>query len=284
MKIEKDQIEYAALQIGYIDSGERNLFLDTVNTESQVEAVIFYDKEMAGVFYSCTANKGLRIHISFEADIGKFNEDIALYVHTSLKKSGMTSCLIWVRNENKVIIDFLKDKFKIPPGDGAYYYASIEFIMRREKYNKIINNSILEIRPYEERHIDNYLSMLDKSMTFTSQPPDFMGNKEYHLQHFAECVKNNSFEAFWKGNELIGLYWRKNAEIELIAVADNHQRKGYGSIILTRAIEMVFENTAEDYAYLYAVDWNVKGQSFYKKYGMEQNGHSYLLRLNNYTV
>lgn len=75
----------------------------------------------------------------------------------------------------------------------------------------------------------------------------------------------------------------KNAEIDFLAVADNQQRKGYGSAILTRAIEMVFENTTEDYAYLYAVDWNRKGQAFYKKYGMEINGHSYLLRLNGYT-
>ena len=49
--------------------------------------------------------------------------------------------------------------------------------------------------------------------------------------------------------------------------------------MLSRAIEMVFEHTDADYAYLYAVDWNEKGQAFYRKYGMEENGHSYLLRM-----
>ena len=50
--------------------------------------------------------------------------------------------------------------------------------------------------------------------------------------------------------------------------------------MLTRAIEMVFENTSEDFVYLYAVDWNEKAQSFYRNYGMEENGHSYILNYN----
>ena len=104
------------------------------------------------------------------------------------------------------------------------------------------------------------------------------------MKRFTELAENKSFEAFWDDGNLIGLYWRNNAEIDIMAVADQQQRKGYGSIILTRAIEMVFENTAADYAYLYAVVWNQKGQSFYRKFGMEQRGHSYLLRLNNYAV
>ena len=52
--------------------------------------------------------------------------------------------------------------------------------------------------------------------------------------------------------------------------------------MLTRALDMVFQKTDADFAYLYAVDWNIKGQSFYKKYGMEQNGHSYHLHIKDY--
>jgi ribosomal protein S18 acetylase RimI-like enzyme len=81
---------------------------------------------------------------------------------------------------------------------------------------------------------------------------------------------------------LVGLYWRKNAEIDFFAVDVNQQRKGYGTIMLTRAINMVFEKTDADFACLYAVDWNLKGQSFYKKYGMAENGHSFGIKINNY--
>jgi ribosomal protein S18 acetylase RimI-like enzyme len=117
-------------------------------------------------------------------------------------------------------------------------------------------------------------------MDFASPPANYKINKEQNMKLFSERAENNSFEAFWMDDKLIGLYWRKNAEIDTLAVSVKHQRKGYGSAILTRAIEMTFANTSADFVYLYAVDWNPKGQSFYKKYGMEQKGHSCLLRLN----
>ncbi len=281
MKFYQDQIEFAASQIGYIDSGEKGVFLDTVNTENQIEAKIFHNGGMAGVFYSCVIFGGLRMHISFETDTGEFNEDLAICVQSALKKADMASCSIWIFNEDKKIIRFLKERFRIAP-EGAHDYASIEYIMRRERFDRTADQSVLKIRSYEEDHIDDYLILLDGSMTFVDPPPNFLGGKGHWLQCFAERANDNSFEAFWKRDRLVGLYWRKNAEIDILAVGMEHQRKGYGSIILTRAIDMVFKNTDADFAYLYAVNWNVKGQSFFQKYGMVQNGHSYLLKIYNY--
>ena len=281
MVITQPQIEFAASQFGRIDSGARNIFLETVNTENQIEMKIFGGDKMIGVFHSAVAYERFWINISFKADTEQFNDELAELVKVSLEKSGFMSCTIWIWNENKKIIQFFKKSFHIQPDCGPHYYASIEFIMRRELFNKKVVNSTVNIRPYEKKYIDDYVALLDESMTFASPPPKFRENKERHTKKFAECAENNSFEAFWKDGGLIGLYWRKNAEIDTLAVADNQQRKGYGSIILTRAIEMVFKNTMDNYAYLYAVDWNTKGQSFYRKYGMEQNGHSYMLRLNH---
>jgi len=284
MKLESTQIEFATSQIGLIDSGEKGVFLETVNTDRQIDAHIFYEKEALGVYFSCTIFGGIRISIAFTDDTAIYNDDIAALVQTTLRKSNSSSCLICVWNKNRKIIEFLKNKFQIPPYDGTHYYASIEFIMRREHFVIADKDNLLDIRPYEEKHIDKYLRLLDGAMTFASKPLDFMGKKDEHIKKFEKLAEDNSFESFWKYDELVGLYWRKNAEIDMMAVADGQQRKGYGSVILTRAIEMVFENTDQDFAYLYAVDWNIKGQSFYKKYGMEQNGHSYILYLSNYTV
>jgi len=274
--MDQAQIGYAAALIGRIDSGERGIFLDSVNTETQVEARLFD----GGVFYGCTAYKGLRIHIAFEENTDAFNEEIAALVRSSLKKSGSASCAIWIWNDNRKIIAFLKDEFQLPQKRD---YASIEFIMRRENFHPAIDNS-LEARPYEPKRLFAYLNMLDHSMTFADPPPTYRHEFFRHRKRFAELADNPAFyfEAFWKDGELIGLYWLKNAEIDTLAVAAGQQRKGYGTIILTRAIEMAFRRTDAPYVYLYAVDWNAKGQSFYKKYGMEQNGHSYGLRIENY--
>jgi len=55
-----------------------------------------------------------------------------------------------------------------------------------------------------------------------------------------------------------------------MGVASDFGRSGYGSQILTRAIEKVFQQNPEtEYAMLYAVGWNSKANNFYKKYGME---------------
>ena len=282
MTFTQDQINAAASLIGYIDSGERNLFLDSVNTEHQVEAKIFYDDGMVGVLYGCTVYKSLRIRISFEKDTEKFNAELASCVRSALKKADLTTCDLWIRNENRKIIEFLKEYFHVLP-EGTHYYASIEFIVRREELNMTADRSVFEVRPYEDKHIDKYLNLLDGSMTYIDPPHNFMGKKEHYLKHFAERRQNDSFEAFWKDETLIGLYWRKNVEIDFFAVAADQQRKGYGTIMLRRAFDMVFQKTDADFAYLYAVDWNTKGQSFYKKYGMEQNGHSYHLRIKDYT-
>jgi GNAT superfamily N-acetyltransferase len=276
VKMGQSQIERAAALIGRIDSGERSIFLDSVHTESQIEYKIF--GEMAGVFFSGIAYKGLRISISFEADTEAFNEEIAALVRSSLQKANRTECAIWIRNENRKIIEFLKQEFQIPPDGGPHYYASIEFIMRRENFHRETETRGLEIRPYEKRRVFTYLHMLAHSMTFDDAPR----YRRYGIQNakgFAKYAKDNAFEAFWKDGALVGVYWSKNAEIHTVAVAAAHQRKGYGSAILTRAIAMAFEHTDAAYAYLYAVDWNAKGQSFYRKYGMEENAHSYLLHL-----
>lgn len=280
MKFTQEQIDFAAMQIGRIDGGERGIFLDTVNTESQIEARVFEDGAMAGVFYSCHMYGGLRMHISFETDTDQFNEELTSCVQSALRHSGMVSGQIWIRNGNRKIIDFLKKRLHVI-SEGAHDYASMEFIMRRGRLGQRVEQSVLGIRPYEQERIDEYLGMLDGSMTFVDPAPNFLGNKSYFLRFFEERAQANSFEAIWKSDRLVGLYWRKNAEIDLLAVDKEHQRKGHGSILLTRAIDMVFQNTDAPFAYLYAVDWNERGQSFYRSYGMEQSGHSYLLKINN---
>ena len=284
MKFEPSQIEFIANQIGLIDSGEKGVFLETVNTDKQIDAHIFHDKEVMGVYFSCAIFGGVRISIVLNNDLDTYNTDFAALIENTLQKATSSSCLICVWNKNRKVIEFLKEKFKIQPYNGTHYYSSIEFIMRRVNFNATSENNSVDTRPYEEKYIDKYLMLLDSAMNFGSEPPNYMGKKEEHAKKFAKIAEDNSFESFWKGSELVGLYWRKNAEIDMMAVANNHQRKGYGTIILTRAIEMAFENATNDFAYLYAVDWNTKGQLFYRKYGMEENGHSYLLYLKNYTA
>ena len=287
-KLDQSQIDLAASLIGIIDSKEKSIFLETVNTEKQIEASSFHDGDLTGVFYSCLIDGKLVIHLSFTDDTDKFNEKIAERICFALKKSNLTSCLIWTAQKYRKSRMFLKEKFNIQPdshgdyyapGYNGYFYEAVEFIMRREMFTNEIENSNLAIRPFEVQFVGMYLSLLNDVMAFDGLPPNFQGNKEHFLKPFEERIESNSFEAFWKENELIGLYWRNDADIDIMAVAKSQQGKGYGSIILIRAINMVFRKTTNNYARLYVLGWDEKTIRFYKQFGMEQTGHCYRLCL-----
>lgn len=83
------------------------------------------------------------------------------------------------------------------------------------------------------------------------------------------------FLCFFINKELIGIYWLDNdlITIEYLAIAPIHQRKGYGSIILSHAINNVLFEQKHKTAKLYCVDWNKQGLAFYKKFGMLIKGH-----------
>jgi GNAT superfamily N-acetyltransferase len=323
MPISQSLIDYAAQMISKIDSGEANVFLEAVNTDKQVEMKIFEKDKPVGVFFSCEIYGGLRASLALAEDTDEFNEETAELIERSIRKSALALGSLWIRNENRIVIEYLKERFHTRP-EGRHYYASVEFIQRRAHFNpagrlvpipnfKIQNcspkqselsssvppehavlpptpvtgkdfpvqpkESALTARPYDEKYIDKYLNLLDGSMIFTDTPMNYRGNKTHYLNLFKERAAKNSFEAFWKDDELIGLYWRDNFEIDTLAVNKTHQRKGYGTDILTRAIQSVFDHTDSDFARLYAVDWNEKARMFYTKYGMEASGHSYLLKM-----
>ena len=194
--MELNQIEIAASLLGTIDSGERSILLDVVNTENQVEAKILIHDGITGVFFSCYIFDGLRIDIALENDTDAFNDEMAALIQSTLRSSGFTSCSIWIRNENTKIIEFLKKRFQVQPDCGAYYYASNEFIMRREMFDKPANKSALDIRPYEEKHLKKYLLLLDEAMTFASPPPNFRENESSCAKFFSELADKIPLKLF----------------------------------------------------------------------------------------
>lgn len=291
--------------ISKIDSGEGWVFGEHVNTENEIIYKLFKDnsEKIIGVFFSCVYEEKIRIDIAFEHDIA--DEDINknlldLILYSKQKRADIAdkSIDIWFFNKNRNIIKYLEtaigsgaemyEKYNNPARVWSPYnrYASVEYIIRRENFSEEFAESKLRaknisIKPYEKEKLDEYLIMLDRAMTFS--PHDFQNSREHRAREFAEYSEadDKAFEAFWDGEtgSLIGVYWRKHIEIDDIAVSPEYQRKGYGSFILTRAIKRAFENPDCEFVRLYCVDWNQKAQAFYKRYGMEVNGHSYSISI-----
>ncbi len=284
MIADKAAIEFSAKLIGEIDSGEKQIFLENVNTDNELYANVFYkpDGEPAGVFFSCVYCGFIRMHIAFVEDSADFNETLSSLIISSLQKSGLRAGRIWIKNDHRVVIEYVRRAFRISPNCGVYDYASEEFILRRENFSKGYADPSLLIKPFEAKHVDEYLTMLDDAMNFANPAPNYVGHKGDYVKLLEEKSGENSFEAFWKDGELAGLYWRDGAEIEIMAVSVHHRRRGYGRAILSRAIQMALETTCKDFAYLYVVDWNEKGRAFYRKYGMELNAHSHSFSVENF--
>lgn len=233
----------------------------------------FYNKIVAGSFFSCIYGGKLRIHVVFNEDVECFDEDIFALITKSMDEAKVTQGKIWLKNKNERLISIIGDRFQMKPDSEPFFYDSTEYVMRRDKFNKRFEDSVLEAKPYEETHIDQYLELLNDAMSFFIPPEDFVNKKEHYLHAFEHLNEKRAFEAFWKDDRLVGLYWLGGTEVDTMGVSSAFQRRGYGEMILTRAIENVFlQNPNAEYAVLYAVGWNAKAQSFYKKYGMEVNG------------
>lgn len=271
----QEQIKKSTELLSKIDTDTGSLFNGCVNKD-YCNQNFFDDGENAGVFFSLLFYGNLRIFIAFEYDTDKFAHELSELILSSKEKYIDIPVRVWFRNENRKVISSLRQLIKFEPElPNGFHYASHEFVMDREHFKGFVNDKQLEIKPYDGNKLDDFLLLLDNAMTFASPPPNFRGNRE----NMAEELKKKVFWSFYKGNELIGLYWLDNDfyTIDIMAVSPNYQRHGYGSIILSHAINTVLSDQKYDMAKLYCVDWNAKGLNFYKKFGMITKGHRYLM-------
>jgi len=252
---------------------------ESAQGNKRIEAELFLNEKARSVFFSYTYHGTLRVYITLDEDSDVYNDKISSLLQSSIDKSNCANGLLWVRKKTPTIIACLEDKFHITPSDELFFYESKKFAIHREQFTNKYDDSILEIRPYEDSFLDDCLRLLDESMLFCMPPTFHMDEREHHLEQFRFYRDYLVFETFWKNDELIGFYWNNKEEVDLIAVSPKHQRMGYGSAILTRAIEKIFQTTDSDVAWLIASSFNENACLLYAKNGMEVHGEYRLARI-----
>lgn len=284
LRFNDEQKNIAHGLIHQIDSDEGGMFFENVNQHFYRQ--VFFDSLLSkGVFFSFLFEDKLRVYIAFDSDTDYPLDEIVSLLRDSMSQSGQKPASVWLRNENRKLINGLQKHFMFNPrGINNSHYESVEYYVKKSNFSTeclpgYAEAEEMSIRGYEDGHIDDYLSLLDAAMTFKNPPPTYRQNKVYFKGRFEALQKRNAFEAFWIDNALIGLYWLDGSTLDHLAVSPAYQRKGFGSRILTRAFAMAFRNPDIDIVKLYCVDWNKQGQAFYKKYGCEISGHSYALTL-----
>ena len=263
-------VDRTARRVARIDSGEAGIFREYVNTS---KAYLFHTWP-DGVFFACEYGGKLRVHIVVDTDTDAHNGEAASLLRTARERAGEGPANIWLWGENHNLTDYLADTFQIKPNCGPYHYGSYEMIRRHRDFLPQSLPEGLRAELYQPERLQEYLTLLDEAMAFEQPGPAYRAGAEHFAKFLAERAADGEFEAFRLGDDLAGLYWRKNAEIDHIAVHPRLQRRGIGGAMLNRAFERAFAATGADYCYLYVVDWNEQAHNFYRKMGLEENGHS----------
>ena len=280
--LNQEQINKSVELLNRIRTDEGELFPDYVNgIYKKIKGCIDYgfarffdDGDNCGVFASMSYFGLFRVFIAFDKDTEKHAQDFAELINFVINENSGEKPNVHFIAEQTKLIETMRKTMDFESG----HYASREFVMDKENFNGFKNEKNLEIRPYEAHRVGDYALLLDRSMTFVSPPTNFQGDKE----KLARRIWENAFTSFYKDKELVGLYWLDNDfyTIDIIAVAPEHQRKGYGHIILSHAIDNILTvQKRHTMAKLYCVDWNPKGLAFYKKSGMINIGHTYSMNL-----
>jgi len=245
----------------------------------ELEAQLLLEKEARGVVFSYTYHGVLRVYITLDEDTEVYNNEIFTLLHSSIQKSDCAKGLLFVRKKTPKIIAFLEEKFRITQSDEWFFYESKKFAISREQFKVEYDDSILELRQYDDSYLDECLRLLDESMLFCMPPTFHMDQREHQLEQHRFYRDYLTFETFWKDGELVGYYINNKDEVDLIAVSPKFQGRGYGTTILTRAISKIFEKTDSDIAWLIASSSNEKACYFYKKNGMEVHAEYRLARI-----
>ncbi|MFW9925671.1 MAG: GNAT family N-acetyltransferase [Candidatus Thorarchaeota archaeon] len=94
---------------------------------------------------------------------------------------------------------------------------------------------------------------------------------------FRRRVEHDGFFALTEEDQIIGnlivtRFGKDEAHLGRIGVSKAHQRKGYGSLLMQKAIDWFRNEGGIREAHLYTQDFNRSAQSLYKKFGFKRAG------------
>ncbi len=135
----------------------------------------------------------------------------------------------------------------------------------------------LEMRGYEFQYFDAYIHLLDQAFNplveQASGSRDYFWHEKEQVQaHLARLSEKGDFVSFWKGHNLVGLYYLKADLIDILAVHPDYQQRGYGGVILQHAAQRLLHQRHFPAAYLFVEAGNERAWNLYLRRGFEISG------------
>lgn len=250
----KKMSHYAYLN--YLDDLSKNLIKNR-----------FVFKKIEGMLYIKKSDDVSEICISLPSD-ELFNDFNELYDNILSFFGGElpSPFRITANGYNNKFIEFLIQK------GLRYRYSAFELrLIKESKF--AYSGSDLTFLSYESKYDDLYIDLLGHAfekmrMDLDLKPYNWHeANRESSLQYFKEQQKLDNFQGVWMDNELVGITILDENNIEMIAVRNDLQGRGYGKQILHYLINKLINELKYKEIIIAVMEINKKALSLYKKAG-----------------
>jgi GNAT superfamily N-acetyltransferase len=228
---------------------------------------VIQDERNYGVFAAFFFNGALRIHLVFEDDIrGAAPQPVIQCLLATIGEVPSRRAHLWCSGHNPRLVSYLKRE--LPTEENVYSADELVYTRERIMQDQVedeMDTSPLVPVPYSDDLLDSALELLEDSFAAISTPGSFTSSRDSYKEKLSSTAKSR-FEGFRLGDELVGLYYHNDAEIEYIAVSRSQQRRGFGALILKRALLAAFRDSDRD-PHLYCVSDNTDALRFYLREG-----------------
>lgn len=276
-RFENEKEEQLAAEIVVkIDKGEGWIFYGAEGSSDFggfIDRLFYSDGDTYGTYSASIYDGKLHVQIGFNTDMPEDLSEELLSLIKKARNQVNTYTSIWYPPDNKRLDEFIFTQLPWKARGHKTYELTFKKVY---SYGDLEFPGNVCVIPFEDEHLETVCSMFDKSLSHTFADPNasvFLGNKENYLAHWREKAKSNDCCVMLENDELVGAYILNNSEIDLIAIAKEHQNRGLGRLLLNHARKHIFA-ARQGEPYLYCIATNTGAVRFYLKEGMKVTGYS----------
>jgi ribosomal protein S18 acetylase RimI-like enzyme len=253
-----------------IDMGEHSLCLagqERDGVGASIRKATYHDSDNYGLFSASVYFDSLRIRIVFKHDVCvETTEQILADLRGVANECDYDDVHIWCSNYNPHLVDALRARL----GPDVDMYRADEMKYSRSNIERDVDSAPLTVRAFSDDMLDDALLLLDDSFQHLRGAHSFLSERDGFRTKFSGTGKSR-FEAFYLAGELVGFYYHNDAEMEYVAVATRHQGRGFGTLMLRRALVCIIGDSSRA-PHLYCVEENTKALAFYRRNGWQTAG------------
>jgi len=265
----------AAQLLAAVDRGERWIFDGAPGSSEFGGSLIkqyFTRGDTWGVFHACLFRGRLRLQIGFSPDLPVEEEVGLIGLIRQARRQAPGPASLWYPPENARLDRLILHG--LPWLVHGHKTRELAFDTR-PAFPPVLPPDLAYV-PYDRAWLEAVCRLLDQALAHTFADPGdavFSRDKEKYDAEWLGLARTNACRLLLENRVLAGFIARKDAEIDLMAVAPERQGRGLGRILLQQARADILEEQAGE-PHLYCLDSNNGALRFYLREGMRVTGHS----------